>query len=92
MKNILVLGAGQSAPYMISYLLDKAAKNDWFITVGDIDLKSAKKAINRHPKGNAISFNVNDSEMRWKQVENARDLVAIVHEVEANSPENKKRD
>ena len=26
MKRILVLGAGQSAPYMISYLLNKAEK------------------------------------------------------------------
>ena len=37
MKNILILGAGQSAPYLISYLLEQAAKNDWFITIGDRD-------------------------------------------------------
>ena len=45
MKRILVLGAGQSAPYMISYLLDRAEKNDWFITVGDKDQELAKKVI-----------------------------------------------
>ena len=31
MKNILVLGAGQSAPYLINYLLKQAEKNNWFI-------------------------------------------------------------
>jgi saccharopine dehydrogenase-like NADP-dependent oxidoreductase len=71
MKQILILGAGQSAPYMISYLLDKAEKHDWFITVGDRDADLAKKAIKRHPRGSSLSFDINDSEMRWKQVENA---------------------
>jgi len=75
MKRILVLGAGQSAPYMISYLLDKAEENDWFITVGDMNPELAKKAIKRHPRGSSISFDVNDSELRWKQVENADVLI-----------------
>ena len=43
MKHILVLGAGQSSPYLISYLLKNAEKNDWFVTVGDIDLEIARK-------------------------------------------------
>lgn len=71
MKRILVLGAGQSAPYMISYLLDKSEKHDWFVTVGDRDPNLAKKAIKRHPRGSSLAFDINDSEMRWKQVENA---------------------
>ena len=71
MKRILVLGAGQSAPYMISYLLDKAEKYNWFVTVGDRDPGLAKKAVKRHPKGSSIAFDINDSEMRWKQVESA---------------------
>ena len=36
MKKILVLGAGQSAPYMISYLLDKAEKYDWLVTINTL--------------------------------------------------------
>lgn len=75
MKHILVLGAGQSAPYMISYLLDKAEKYDWFVTVGDRDPALAKQSIKRHPRGSSIAFDVNDSEMRWKQVENADLLI-----------------
>lgn len=75
MKHILILGAGQSAPFMISYLLDNAEKNDWFITVGDKDPALAKAAIKRHPRGNGIGFDVNDSEMRWKHVEKADVLI-----------------
>jgi saccharopine dehydrogenase-like NADP-dependent oxidoreductase len=71
MKNILVLGAGQSAPYMIDYLLRQSEKHDWFITVGDRDIDLARKAVNRHPHGNVISFDVNDAEMRLTQIEKA---------------------
>jgi saccharopine dehydrogenase-like NADP-dependent oxidoreductase len=71
MKNILVLGAGQSAHYMINYLLEQAEKYNWFVTVGDQDIGLARKAVHRHPKGNVISFNVNDAEMRLTQIEKA---------------------
>ncbi len=71
MKNILVLGAGQSAPYMINYLLEQSEKYHWFVTVGDRDINLASKAVNRHPKGDVISFDVNDAEMRLTQIEKA---------------------
>jgi len=71
MKNILVLGAGQSAPYMINYLLEQSEKNDWFVTVGDRDINLARKAVKRHMRGDVISFDVNDAEMRLTQIEKA---------------------
>ena len=69
MKNILVLGAGQSAPYMINYLLEKAEKYNWFVTVGDRDINLARNAVKRHTRGDVISFDVNDAEMRLTQIE-----------------------
>jgi saccharopine dehydrogenase-like NADP-dependent oxidoreductase len=71
MKQILVLGAGQSAPYMINYLLKESENQNWFITVGDLDPKLAEKSIGRHPNGSAIRFDVNDAEMRNTQIEKA---------------------
>jgi saccharopine dehydrogenase (NAD+, L-glutamate forming) len=71
MKNILVLGAGQSAPYMINYLLGQAEKYDWFVTIGDRDISLARKAVKRHTRGDVISFDVNDAEMRLTQIEKA---------------------
>lgn len=74
MKKILVLGAGQSSPYLISYLLDNARENNWFVTVGDINLQLAKRRVNGHPRGNAIKFDINDETMRSTQIRKA-DLV-----------------
>ncbi|MCB0316832.1 MAG: saccharopine dehydrogenase NADP-binding domain-containing protein, partial [Calditrichaeota bacterium] len=74
MKHILILGAGQSTPYLINYLLNQAEEHDWFVTVGDLDIASAQKAINNHPRGNAIQFDINDQAMRATHFEKA-DLV-----------------
>ena len=71
MKKILVLGAGQSAPYLIHYLLKNANDYDWFVTVGDRDIGLARKAVKRHTRGDVISFDINDAEMRLTQVEKA---------------------
>jgi len=64
MKQILVLGAGQSAPYLINYLLNQAKEHDWFVTIGDRDLAQAQKVLNNHPSGTAVQFDINDSAMR----------------------------
>jgi len=71
MKKILVLGAGQSAPYLIHYLLKNANDHDWFVTVGDRDIELARKAVQRHSRGDVISFDINDAEMRLTQIEKA---------------------
>lgn len=71
MKHILVLGAGQSAPYLISYFLRNATENDWFVTVGDIHLELAQKRVNDHPRGNAVKFDVNDETLRHTHIRKA---------------------
>ena len=68
MKNILVLGAGKSAPYLIHYLLKNAEKHDWFVTVADRDLNAARNGIKNHPRGSAILFDINNQEMRIAQI------------------------
>ncbi|PKL88895.1 MAG: saccharopine dehydrogenase [Ignavibacteriae bacterium HGW-Ignavibacteriae-2] len=71
MKNVLILGAGQSAPYLINYLLNEAEKNDWYVTVCDRDKELAARRINSHPRGKAVEFDVNDENMRNDQIKNA---------------------
>ncbi len=71
MKNILILGAGQSAPYMISFMLDQAKKNDWFVKVCDYDLELAEKRVGNHPNGQAIQFDANDIEFRQSLIKEA---------------------
>lgn len=71
MKNILVLGAGQSSPYLIKYLLDNAESHSWFITVADMNLQLALSRINDNPHGNAIEFDVNDESLRNRLISNS---------------------
>lgn len=56
MKRILVLGAGQSSPYLIRHLLDRAAERDWLVTVGDRDPDLAASRVADHDRGEAIAF------------------------------------
>jgi len=74
MKQILVLGAGQSTPYLISYLLKQAEKYDWFIKVGDINYKLALSRLGGHPRGSAVFFDVNDAVTRSTHISQS-DLV-----------------
>ncbi len=78
MKHILVLGAGKSSPYLISYLLNHAEKYDWFITVGDYDLELARERIGNHPRGEAVHFDVNRSHMRSEQIKRADVVLNIL--------------
>ncbi len=78
MKQILVLGAGQSSPYLIKYLLDHAVEYDWFVTVGDINIENARKRVQNHPRGEAIHFDVHDSIMRSQQIRKANLVVNML--------------
>ncbi|MCB1044697.1 MAG: saccharopine dehydrogenase NADP-binding domain-containing protein [Acidobacteria bacterium] len=78
MKQILVLGAGRSAPFLIKYLLDNAEEHDWFVTVGDLSLEAAERAVARHPRSNAIPFDVNDVDMRNGAISNADIVVNLL--------------
>ena len=74
MKQVLVLGAGKSAPYLIAKLLDMAGECDWFVTVGDLDLEMARSRVNGHSRGEAVRFDVNDAQLRDRQI-GSSDLV-----------------
>ncbi len=74
MKSVVVLGAGNSAPSLITYLLDHAEENNWSVTVGDLDVNAAKDRIGDHPCGYAIEFNVLDKQ-QLKDVVRKADIV-----------------
>jgi saccharopine dehydrogenase-like NADP-dependent oxidoreductase len=78
MKNVLVLGAGLSTPYMIDYLLKQAVQNDWFITVGDKEPEVAKRVIKNHPRGNSLAFDINDTEARQSQIDKSDVVISFL--------------
>jgi saccharopine dehydrogenase-like NADP-dependent oxidoreductase len=81
MKQVLILGASQSAPYLINYLLNEAKKHDWFVTVGDRDVSAAQKQVSNHPNGTAVEFDANDAAMRSAQFAKADIVVNMLSPV-----------
>ena len=45
---------------LISYLLDNAKENNWFVIVGDFSKELAKEAVRDSENGKAIFFDVKD--------------------------------
>lgn len=78
MKKILVLGAGQSSPFLISYLLEHAEKHGWFVTVADLDINVAAQRIDGHPCGDAIKLNANDMAMLAAQIKKSDVVVNML--------------
>lgn len=77
MRRILILGAGRSAPFLIQRLLDAAAGNDWLVTVADRDIETARRRVDGHPNGRAISLDASDEQQMASWI-GAADVVANV--------------
>ena len=58
MRNILIIGAGKSTPYIVKYLMHKSSKENLFLTIGDIDINSAKKLATGYTNIRAIKFDI----------------------------------
>ena len=78
MKRILVLGAGKSSPYLISYLLEQAEKYDWYVTIADLDLNMAIGRLRNSTRGEAIRFDINDSELRSSEIKKSDVVVNML--------------
>ncbi len=78
MKQIIVLGAGQSTSWLISYLLEHAQTHDWFITVCDRNGELAKQSVGGHTRGQAIALDVNDSATRTALMTKANVVVNML--------------
>ncbi len=74
MKNILLLGAGLSTSSLINYLLRHSEKENWHLTVGDVDIEIARRKIGDHARGTAITFDIFNEEQKRQSIREA-DLV-----------------
>lgn len=64
MNNILIIGAGRSSTALIDYVLNAAEKNNWFVTVADIDPTLAHAKIQGHKNARATWLNVSKNNDR----------------------------
>jgi saccharopine dehydrogenase-like NADP-dependent oxidoreductase len=88
MKKILILGAGLSSTSLIKYLLDQSERQDWHITLGDIDENRARKKIDNHPRGTAVNFDIFSEEQRELFISSSDIVVSLLpprmHQIVAN--------
>ncbi len=78
MKNVLILGAGQSSPYLISYMLKESEKHNWQVKVADFNVNSAIEKINNHPNGMAVEFDVNDEQLRHNLIQESDVVINLL--------------
>ncbi|MCF7568405.1 saccharopine dehydrogenase NADP-binding domain-containing protein [Sabulilitoribacter arenilitoris] len=78
MRKILVIGSGKSSSYLIKYLLDKSSSESLHITIGDINIKNAKKLIDHHKNAKAITLDVFDETSRIEAIKNADIVVSML--------------
>ena len=78
MKTILVIGAGLSSSSLIRYLLQNSISNDWKVRVVDQDIELAKRKINGHVNGTALSFNALNPDERRPEIEKADIVISML--------------
>lgn len=77
-KSILILGAGRSSAALISYLLEKANKGNWHVTVGDFFEQAAKDRVEGSANGTAIRFDIEEEEASAKAIESSDLVISLL--------------
>src|SRR3981081_3772715 len=78
MKKILLFGAGKSATFLINYLLDQAAKENWELTVVDANAELAVSKTRHSPAGHGVSFDINHGSERQEYISHADLVISLL--------------
>lgn len=78
MKHLLLFGAGKSATVLIDYLLSNARSENWKLLIVDADLQLALDKLKGSPHGNAVSFDISDSEKRESYIQKADIVISLL--------------
>ncbi len=78
MSSVLILGAGRSSGYTISYLLDLENKGKLKVTVADAQMSNLKAVTIDFPQANTVLLNVLDEENRRKLIEKHSIVISLL--------------
>ena len=67
-----------SATDLISYMLKHAEEYNWYVTVGDILVETAKIKIGGHPRGKAIYFDCYDDSIMERYIKDADIVISLL--------------
>jgi saccharopine dehydrogenase-like NADP-dependent oxidoreductase len=78
MKQILIIGAGQSTSSLVTYLLEHSQEHDWFVILADRNPELAREKVAGHQRSQAIGFDVNDAAARSALIGKAQIVVNML--------------
>lgn len=78
MRNILIIGAGRSATYLIDYLLEKSTSENLHITIGDLSAELAARKTKGHPNARAIAFDIFNEQQRHEEISRADIVISML--------------
>ncbi len=75
MKKIFVAGAGLVVRPLVGYLLDQP---DFLVTVGDVEPERAARIVAGHPRGTAVTLDIQDAAALRERIGGADVVVSMV--------------
>lgn len=78
MRTILLFGAGKSASVLIDYLVQNGNANNWKLIVADANLPMAKSKLKTSTRDEAVSFDVQDNELRKQYIQGADIIISLL--------------
>ena len=78
MRNILIIGAGKSTPYIVKYLMAKSSDENLFLTIGDLNLNNAKKLSTSHTNFRAIKFDILNRKNSSEQISKSDIVISML--------------
>ena len=78
MRNILIIGAGKSTPYIVKYLMAKSSDENLFLTIGDLNLNNAEKLSTSHTNFRAIKFDILNRKNSSEQISKSDIVISML--------------
>lgn len=78
MRNILLIGAGQSSSSLISYLLEKSVVENLYLTIADVSVENALQKLRGHKNGTAVALDIFNEEERKRAIEKADIVISML--------------
>jgi saccharopine dehydrogenase-like NADP-dependent oxidoreductase len=78
MRNILIIGAGRSATYLIDYLLEKSDAENLRVTIADLSIELAERKTKGHKNARAIAIDIFNEAQRHAEISQADIVISML--------------
>ena len=78
LRKILVVGAGKSTSYLLDYFLEKAERENLYLTIADLNPNTIPDSIKNHRCCTVLLLNILQDDERKKAIKNADIVVSML--------------